>query len=135
MQLEFYDKLFDAVKEFISNYNSKISVNHYAPANPTYPLVVLKEIRNTPSYSTRVGKQVVASLGYQFDIYSTTVGNKTQQKVAREIAERIDYFMWTLNNISRTSYNEFENADGNGKLYRVTIVYSPQYYENKKFKY
>lgn len=135
MQLEFYDKLFSDFKEFMKNYNSKIAVVETAPKEPTYPLVILDEIRNTPTYSVRVGNQVVSSLGYQFDIYAINTGTKKNKQIAREIAEKIDYFMWTLNGIRRTSFNPINNIDGGSQLYRITMVYSPQYYENKKFKY
>ena len=135
MDISVYNDLYDSVKTYMSTEYPSLSVVHFSPKQTKYPMLVLKENRNTPTYVARVGRQVTASLGYVFDIYASTVGNQTQQTIVRNIAAKIDTFMFSLNRIPRTSYNEFENVDGEGKVYRASIVYSMRYLENKKIIY
>jgi len=135
MDITLYDDLFNAVETYLGNEYPSVKVVHYAPNDPKYPIVVLNESRNTPTYVARQRRQTAASMGYSFNIYASNVGTQTQQSIARIIAKKIDDFMFLLNGISRTSYNEFANVDGQGKVYRVTMVYSMQYFENKKIVY
>lgn len=136
MNDELYEKLYSAFEYYLKSGRIKANLVHFMPTKEaTYPLIILEEIRNTPTYIAKVGRQSASSLGYKFSVFAKTVGRKTHQTIANELVGEINRFMWTLNGHPRTSKNMIPNPDGNNTLYRVDVVYSLNTYDNGKFVY
>lgn len=124
MDILAYDYLLDGLKEY-NELQGKIYGNtivSIAPTNPTYPLTVFDEIRNSANknYNTNYGK--VASVGYRVDIYAKKKGSVSKKIIARKIAELVDeYFSFV--NLNRVSFNVSE-LENDSSIYHIIITYS-----------
>ena len=59
----------------------------FEPSSPTYPLIVIDEVDNTPYQNMSHYRQTVASVSYKVDIYAKTSCSITKQAIARTLAE------------------------------------------------
>ena len=137
MQTELYDKIKEGLQDHFANlnlteaYNPKKIVG-FEPSSPTYPLIVVDEVDNTPYQNMSNYRQTVASVSYKIDIYAKTSGSITKQTIARELAKHCDNYCKCIN-LKQVSYNAFPNTGTNGAIYHITLMYSARYFENKQY--
>lgn len=134
MDIQIYNTIFDEFKYNMENFcDYHVAVEHYEPLSPQYPLVILKEIRNNPYGTNRGLLERVSSLGYRIDVFAKTNGEKTHQTIARKIADMSNTFLTWHVGLKQVSMNEERlNTEKDGDLYHVIIIYSADYFENKK---
>ncbi len=135
METELYTQIFNALEAYVKEHYTDMSVSvcHYSPEEPAYPIVILDETRNTPYSSFKGFVERVASIGYRIDIYARTVdGEQTKQSICRALAKVCDEFMTGKAGLRQISWNAVDGAGTNGELYRVMITYTGAYLENKQ---
>lgn len=120
----------------MKTYNDNLSDSNYgnvvvgfAPSNPTYPLTIFDEIRNTEVVGYTGKFQRLASLGYRVDIYAKTKGNRSKQAIARTIASQINTYLTEYVGLQQVSWNVVPLEDDS--IYHIVIMYSGNYHENR----
>lgn len=136
MQTELYEEIKKGLQDHFSSLNlSKSyspSVVGFEPSSPSYPLIVIDEVDNTPYQNMSHYRQTVASVSYKVDIYAKTSGSITKQAIARTLAEHCNDYLKCIN-LKQVSYNAFPNEGTNGAIYHITLMYSARYFENKQY--
>ena len=123
-----FDSLFEA-KTISKTY--KPAIVGFEPTNPTYPMLKIEEIRNTPYADFRGNRETIASLGYKVDIYAKQKVGVSKQDVARNIAKYANDYL-TCIGLKQMSWNTIPNDGTNGDLYHIIIMYSTSYFEQRK---
>ena len=94
--------IYNGLKAFIASKGNPYdcSVVDEEPYTPTYPLILIHEIRNVsnPSYNTVFEK--ISSIGYSIEIYAQTMGETSKKQIARELAKLVDEYMSAINLLS-----------------------------------
>lgn len=135
MDIEVYDSIKKGLEEHFNSLNLsksyKPAVVGFEPSKPTYPMVKIQEIRNIPDSRFYGRLETVANLGYKVDVYAKQQTGVSKQDVARKVAKHCNDYL-TCIGLRQVSWNEFENDGVNGDLYRVTIMYNTNYFEQRK---
>lgn len=135
MDIEVYDSIKKGLEEHFNSLNLsksyKPAVVGFEPSKPTYPMVKIQEIRNVPDSRFYGRLETVANLGYKVDVYAKQQTGVSKQDVARKVAKYCNDYL-TCIGLRQVSWNEFENDGVNGDLYRVTIMYNTNYFEQRK---
>ena len=135
MDIEVYDSIKKGLEEHFNSLNLsksyKPAVVGFEPSKPTYPMVKIQEIRNVPDSRFYGRLETVANLGYKVDVYAKQQTGVSKQDVARKVAKHCNDYL-TCKGLRQVSWNEFENDGVNGDLYRVTIMYNTNYFEQRK---
>ena len=127
---------YEYLKEGMKKYNEENGKPHgnaivgYAPKNPTYPLTIFSEIRNTANASFNTNFDRVASTGYSVRIVAKTKNKLDKQTIAREVAQFIDRYLSAFN-LTRISYNENPSVNDDA-FYEVIMTYSGNLHENRR---
>ena len=146
MQTELYDEIKKGLSQYIESlklqypYKPKPKkqgekveqVVGFSPSEPSYPLIIIDEVDNTPYQNMSNYRQTVASVSYKVDIYAKTSGSITKQAIARTLAEHCNDYLKCIN-LKQVSYNAFPNEGTNGAIYHITLMYSARYFENKQY--
>lgn len=136
MQTELYDEIKKGLQEHFASLNLsksyKPSVVGFEPSSPTYPLIVVDEVDNTPYQNMANFRQTVASVSYKVDIYAETKGSITKQQIARTLMKHCDDYCRCVG-LKQVSMNAFPNDGTNGKLYHIILMYSARFFENKQY--
>ena len=136
MQIELYDEIKKGLQDHFANLDLsksyKPSVVGFEPSSPSYPLIIIDEVDNTPYQNMSHYRQTVASVSYKVDIYAKTSGSITKQAIARTLAEHCNAYLKCIN-LKQVSYNAFPNEGTNGAIYHITLMYSARYFENKQY--
>lgn len=135
MDIEVYDSIKKGLEEHFNSLNLsksyKPAVVGFEPSKPTYPMVKIQEIRNVPDSRFYGRLETVANLGYKVDVYAKQQTGVSKQDVARKLAKLNNDYL-TCIGLRQVSWNEFENDGVNGDLYRVTIMYNTNYFEQRQ---
>lgn len=135
MDIEVYDSIKKGLEEHFNSLNLsksyKPAVVGFDTSNPTYPMVKIQEIRNVPDSRFYGRLETVANLGYKVDVYAKQQTGVSKQDVARKLAKHCNDYL-TCIGLRQVSWNEFENDGVNGDLYRVTIMYNTNYFEQRQ---
>lgn len=135
MDIEVYDSIKEGLEEHFNSLNLsksyKPAVVGFEPSKPTYPMVKIQEVRNVPDSRFYGRLETVANLGYKVDVYAKQQTGVSKQEVARKLAKHCNNYL-TCIGLRQVSWNEFENDGVNGDLYRVTIMYNTNYFEQRK---
>lgn len=135
MDIEVYDSIKKDLEEHFNSLNLsksyKPAVVGFEPSKPTYPMVKIQEIRNVPDSRFYGSLETVANLGYKVDVYAKQQTGVSKQDVARKLAKHCNDYL-TCIGLRQVSWNEFENDGVNGDLYRVTIMYNTNYFEQRQ---
>lgn len=127
---------YEYLKEGMKKYNEKNgkpygnAIVGYAPKDPTYPLTIFGEIRNTANASYNTCFDRVASTGYSVRINAKTKGKVDKRTIAREIAQFIDRYLSSFN-LTRISYNENPSINDDS-IYEIILTYSGNLHENRR---
>jgi hypothetical protein len=127
---------YEYLKQGMIKYNEENGKPHgnaivgYAPKNPTYPLTIFSEIRNTANTAYNTCFERVASVGYSVRINAKTKGKIDKQTIAREIAQFIDRYL-SVFNLTRISYNENPSVNDDS-IYEIIMTYSGNLHENRR---
>lgn len=139
MQTELYEKIKEGLQEYIKNLKLPKSqtptVVGFAPSSPTYPLIVIDEVDNTPYQNMTSFRQTVSSVSYKIDIYAKSVGNQekqTKQDIARKLMKHCNDYCNSIK-LRQVSFNTFPNTGTNGAIYHITLMYSARFFENKQY--
>lgn len=134
MDVQEYEKILQGLKD----YNAKLTGTNFgnaivscSPQKPTYPLTVFEEVGNTPITGYTGIRERVASLSYEVNIYAKTKGAYSKQKIARHVAAQIDRYLSFTVGLKRVSFNRFDEDRDDG-LYRIVMIYTANYFENKQ---
>lgn len=140
MDIEIYDTIKSKLQDFLHS-NEYIKsfmksktydfVVGYEPSTPKYPYVKFSEIRNNPNPQFRGRLETVADLGYKVDIYAKTINKSSKQDIARKIMKLVSDYL-TCIGLRQVSMNIVENDGMNGDLYHIIIMYSADYFEQRK---
>lgn len=145
MDITVYDKLYEALEAALNDFNAtsgyKAKIAHYPPQNPEFPLVILTEARNQPQGAFYSHRERISSLGYKVDIYAKanviTLNNQkiklTKQQICRELMKYITDFMQYKVRLNLISNNSFDRIGTQGELYKTTLVFQKNYFENKEY--
>lgn len=137
MDISAYDKVKQGLKDHFSAMDlpKMFSPNivGFEPSKPTYPQLIIDEIRNVPYNlnAVREFRQNIRDLGIRVDITAKQSGNKTKQDIARIIAEYADDYLSKCLGLRQVSWNAFSRDGQNGDLYHITIIYSTPYWEER----
>lgn len=133
MDITVYDRILEALKE----YNNTLEQNYgnvvvrTAPSNPTYPHTVFDEIRNDPFQRTNIRPlDKVDNLGYEMIVYAKTKGKIDKQKIAREVAGKLDDFLANVIGLKQISMNP-QPLLNDSSTYGVNVRYGAKYFENR----
>lgn len=132
MDILAYEYTFQNLKD----YNDSLEQNYgntvvtTPPTNPTFPLTIFEEIRNTANTAYKTAFDRVASVGYRLDIYAKTKGNLSKRIIARGIAEMLDNFLSRIG-LTRISFNVSE-LENDSSIYHIIITYSGNLHENRR---
>lgn len=124
--------VYEYLKKGLENYNAMLGkprgnvIVPYPTTDTTYPHTAFKEIRNVDNLVV----ERVASVGYRVDIYAKTKGKIDKQKIAREIAQKMDKFL-SSKKLKRISYNENPQENDNS-IYHIVMTYSGNLYEVRR---
>lgn len=136
MQTELYEEIKKGVQNYFASVpltkSYKPSIVGFAPSSPTYPLIVIDEVDNTPYQHMTHARQTVASVSYKIDIYAETKGNISKQQIARTLMKHCDDYCKNIG-LTQVSMNAFANDGTNGKLYHIILMYSARFFENKQY--
>ena len=127
---------YEYLKQGMIKYNEENGKPHgnaivgYAPKNPTYPLTIFSEIRNTANTAYNTCFERVASTGYSVRVNAKTKGKIDKQTIAREIAQFIDRYL-SVFNLTRISYNENPSVNDDS-IYEIIMTYSGNLHENRR---
>ena len=127
---------YEYLKKGMEAYNADNGKPHgnaivgYAPKDPTYPLTIFSEIRNTANFSYNTCFERVASVGYSVRISAKKKVKVDKQTIAREIAQFIDRYL-SLFNLARISYNENPSVNDDS-IYEIIMTYSGNLHENRR---
>lgn len=139
MDILVYDYIFEGMK----SYNEKIGKPHgnsVLSSEPfmgkkekevSFPITIIKEIRNTAIRGFNSCHERLASVGYRVDIFAKTKGNVLKQKIAREIAQKMDEFMSDFVGLLRVSYN-VSDLENDGTIYHIIMTYEGTLHENRR---
>lgn len=135
MDIQVYDSIKKGLEEYFNSLNLsksyKPAVVGFEPSKPTYPMVKIQEIRNVPDSRFYGRLETVANLGYKVDVYAKQQTGVSKQDVARKLAKHCNDYL-TCIGLRQVSWNEFENDGVNGDLYRVTVMYNANYFEQRQ---
>lgn len=136
MQTELYEEIKKGLQDHFASLelskSYKPSVVGFEPSSPTYPLIIIDEVDNTPYQNMSHYRQTVASVSYKVDIYAETKGSITKQQIARTLMKHCDNYFRCIN-LKQVSMNPFPNDGTNGKLYHIVLMYSARFFENKQY--
>lgn len=127
---------YEYLKQGLIEYNEKMGKPHgnaivgYAPKDPTYPLTVFDEIRNTANSAYNTCFERVSSTGYSVRVSAKKKGKIDKQTIAREIAQFIDRYL-TAFNLTRISYNANPSVNDDS-IYEIIMTYSGNLHENRR---
>lgn len=129
--------IYENILADLKTYNDNLDKNYgnvvvaYPSTNPTYPYTVFDEIRNVADrrYNTRYDK--VSSIGYRVDIFAKTKGSVSKQTIARKLMKDIDDFLTNTVGLLQVSYNP-DGLVNDSSIYRITLTYSANLYENRR---
>lgn len=130
-------KVYEDIINGLAEYNNNLSKNYgnvivpYPTTNPTYPYTVFDEIRNVADRSFHGCHDKVASLGYRLDVYAKTLGQVQKQKIARELAQKLDEFLTNTVGLLQVSWN-VENIENEASIYHIIITYTANLHENRR---
>lgn len=125
---EHFKALYDQ-KKITKSYNPVVV--GFEPSKPTYPMLIIEEIRNKPRGDFRGRLETVADLGYKVDIYAKTSGSISKQDIARSISKNSNDYL-TCIGLRQVSWNVKSNDGVNGDLYHIFIMYSANYLEQRQ---
>lgn len=108
-----------------------VSVLRVAPVSPKYPIIIFREVRNQPYFSSGGYLERIASLGYRVDVWTKDNNNQTKQELARDLAFAANEILTKKVGLKQVAWNESEN-ESDGDLYNVVMTYSAPYFENKR---
>lgn len=131
MDITVYNKILAALQE----YNDTLEQNYgnvvvgIAPSSPTYPLTVFEEIQNDPYRRTNVRLlDSVDNLGYEMVVYAKTKGKIDKQKLARQIAGKLNNFLTNVIGLEQISMNP-QPILNDSSTYGVNVRYTAKYFE------
>lgn len=133
MNSNYYDLLFAEFKRYVQLYSlySPTVLKKPMTASPKYPQVILAEISNSNDFITVDRRQVIDTIGYEIDIFSTnlvvegaTVDNLV---ICRELAHITDAFMFEqgFRRLSKTPTPTVDTT-----LYRIVSRYTARMFNN-----
>lgn len=126
------DLIYNGLKEFIASRGNPYgcSVVDEEPYEPTYPLIIISEIRNTanPSYNTPF--EQISSIGYSLNIYAQTMGEISKKQIARELAKLADEYMSAIN-LLRSGFVP-DGLVRDNSLHRIIATYVGNLHENTR---
>lgn len=130
-----YDGLYNGLKKYLSKRVELASLCHYAPKNPTFPLVIFDEINNVRNSQNTGTRQEVSTLFYKVEIYAKNIAGKDKQTMAREVFKWVDRYLAHKMELHQFSYNVSPNLGKDGSLYRITVMYQCKYLVNRQIIY
>ena len=132
MDIEASELIYNALKAFVESKGNPYgcTVVDEEPYNPTYPVIIISEIRNVSNTSFDTPFDRVASIGYSIDIYAQSMGDKTKKQIARELAKLADEYMCNQN-FKRVGFVPNGLVRDNS-LHRILATYSGNLHENTR---
>lgn len=133
MDILVYDYIIDGLRA----YNDSIDENYgnvivqYPTIKTTYPYTIVSEIRNVTQQRFKSNFDKVTSVSYRVDIYAKTKGKIDKQKIAREIAQKLDKFFTSYLGLTQYSWN-VNDLENDSSIYQITIVYNGNLHENRR---
>ena len=127
---------YDYVLQGLIDFNQKADKNYgnlvvpYPTKDPTFPLTVFAEIRNTANPLYNATHEKVASVGYRADIFAKTKGKVDKQTIAREIAVIVDEYLTNIG-LTRISFN-LEELVNDASIVRIILTYSGNLQETRR---
>lgn len=134
MDIMVYDEIFSGLEEFLKEKGAEChnpSLVHYASAKPTYPYVILEEVRNNEGrvYQGEI-PDITSNLGYRVRIYAKTKGKVTKMQVARTVAKYVDWCLCSFG-LRQVSYNP-DPLVADGDLFGIILMYNTNLYNNRR---
>lgn len=127
---------YNYVLQGLIDFNQKADKNYgnvvvsLPPSDPTFPLTVFAEIRNTANPLYNATHEKVASVGYRADIFAKTKGKVDKQTIAREIAVIVDEYLTNIG-LTRISFN-LEELVNDASIVRIILTYSGNLQETRR---
>ena len=131
MNIKVYEDIKTNLEKFMIDKGYSGKIVGFAPNQPNYPLIIIKEIRNVPFEKYNKLIETIANLSYRIDIYAKQIENKSKEDVARELAFNCNEFMTKNVGLFQNSWNIVDNDGQNGELYHIIIIYSRKYFEQR----
>ena len=126
------DLIYKGLKDYIASKGNPYdcAVVDEEPYEPTYPLIIISEIRNTanPSYNTPIER--VSSIGYSLNIYAQSMGEVSKKQIARELAKLADEYMSAIN-LLRSGFVP-DGLVRDNSLHRIVSTYVGNLHENTR---
>lgn len=139
MDITVYDKIYEAFELALKDFNTEsgfnVAIAHYAPSKPTYPLIVLSEIRNQPHGKFYAYNEGISSMGYKVDIFAKTKAPYSKQDIARKIMRFAVDFMQRRIKLLHIGTGFFENVGTNGELYEIALTFQQNFNEKQEYFY
>ena len=126
------DLIYNGLKEFIASRGNPYdcAVVDEEPYEPTYPLIVIHEIRNTANARYNTPFERVASIGFSVEIYAQSMGEISKKQIARELAKLADEYMSAIN-LLRSGFVP-DGLVRDASLHRIIMTYTGNLHENTR---
>ena len=125
-----YDQIFQYAKKYIkekSKYSPKVLKD--TPPDKTFPLIIIKEIRDDP-YSENLNKTDQRfNIAYEIEIYTMNKGNIAKQEIANELVKLINDVFDIHYGMLRAFNQPIPNIDTD--VYRWDMRFEAKIDENK----
>ena len=125
-----YDQIYQYAKKYIKD-NSKYSpkVLKDTPPDKTFPLIIVREIRDD-LYDENLDKTDQRfNIGYEIEIYTMNKGQVAKQEIANEVIKLVNDVFDVHYGLRRTFNRQIPNVDTD--VYRHDMRYEGKIDENK----
>ena len=138
MNANLYNKIYDTLKLYLqakSSYSPRV-VKLAKQDNDKFPLVVITEVNNLPTYQTTKTqkRETVSNVYYEINIYATDKAVNTTTISKAQICEELkfltDKVMSNYFQLERTLCEPTPNLDES--VYRITMRYTAVLFENRE---